>query len=458
MVSSLEHFLTAHTDKLQVRNRVQVRHLPLDDNVNGWSALLPPRQAQPALRGQHTADWLVVGAGYAGLAFARRVAENRPQDHVVLIDAGTVGDNASGRNSGFAIDIPHSVGSTVAELRTADNYKRLLQSGTADLKAQVQRHHIACDWREQGKFQASVSAASSPAMEEYARALETLKVPFELLDKAALTKRLGSSYYGLGIFSPGCVLLNPAALTRGLAEHLPANVSLFERTPALGFDFGSPSEVQTPQGQIRARHVVITTNGAAAQLPSLSNQLVNLSTYASLTQPLSPEQRDRIGNPDDWGLTPVSAVSGATVRYTHDHRVLIRQQVRHAPRFHNSAADTAHQVSQHRQIFLSRFPELRDVAMAHSWSGLISFTRNGAPRWGKLAPNVYAAVGCNGAGISKQTVAGSTLADLASGVDNPLIAEMQALGQPNYVPPRPVLDLGVNGYLLKERWAGRHEV
>ena len=435
-----------------------MRDLPLDENTNGWSALLPARQATAPLRGQLAADWLVVGAGYAGLAFARRVAENRPHDHVVLIDAGTVGDNASGRNSGFVIDIPHSVGSTVAEHTTADNYHRLLQSGTADLKALVQRHHIACDWREQGKFQASVSAEPSPAMEDYARTLETLKVPFELLDKAALAKRLGTRYYGQGIFSPGCVLLNPAALTRGLADSLPANVSLFERTPALGFNFGSPSEVKTHYGDIRARHVVITTNGCAAQLPGLSNQLINLSTYASLTQPLTPEQRKRIGNPDDWGLTPVSAVSGATVRYTHDHRVLIRQQVRHAPRFHNRAADTARQVAQHRQIFLSRFPELQDVGMAHSWSGLISFTRNGAPRWGQLGPHVYAAVGCNGAGISKQTVAGTTLADFASGVDNPLIADMQALGRPNYVPPRPVLDLGVNAYLLKERWLGRRGV
>ena len=439
-------------------NGVQVRHLPLDENVNGWSALLPARQATAPLRGPLTVDWLVVGAGYAGLAFTRRMAENRPHEHVVLIDAGTVGNNASGRNSGFVIDIPHSVGSTVAERSTAVHYTRLLQSGTADLKELVQRYGIACDWREQGKFQAAVSPQWTPAMQAYAEALKTLNVPFELLDKTALTKRLGTSYYGLGIFSPGCVLLNPAALTRGLADKLPANVSLYEQTPALRFKLGQHPSVQTPQGEIHARHVVITTNGAAAQLPGLSNQLVNLSTYASLTQPLTPEQRQRIGHPDDWGLTPVSAVAGATVRYTPDHRVLIRQQVRHTPRFGNRAADTVRQTAQHRQIFLSRFPELQDVEIAHSWSGLVSFTRNGAPRWGQIGPRVYAAVGCNGAGISKQTVAGTTLADLASGVDNPLIADMQALGQPNYVPPRPLLDLGVKAYLLKERWLGRHGV
>jgi glycine/D-amino acid oxidase-like deaminating enzyme len=448
----------AVTQRLNAANRkVEVRDLPLDDNINGWSAILPARAPGSPLRGEHTTDWLVVGAGYAGLAFARKIAENRPQERVLLIDAGTVGDNASGRNSGFAIDIPHSVGSTVAELATAANYKRLLQAGARDLKRQVEQYGIACDWREQGKFQASVAAEFSPAMRDYLHTLETLGEPFELFDKAALSKRLGTAYYGLGIFSPGCVLLNPAALTRGLADHLPPNVTLHEATPALSFAFGSPSQVRTPHAEIHARHVMIATNGCAAQLPGLGNQLINLSTYASLTEPLSLEQRERIGDPEDWGVTPVSAVSGATVRYTHDHRILIRQQVAFNPRVRNSAADSQQQVRHHRDIFLARFPALKEVRFAHSWSGLISFTRNGAPRWGEIAPKVYAAVACNGAGIFKQTIAGTTLADFASSVDNPMIADMQALGQPNYVPPRPILDIGVRAYLAKEQWARRRE-
>ena len=172
--------------------RAQVRHLPLDNNINGWSALLPARQPSAPLRGRHQADWLVVGAGYAGLAFARRMAENRPQERVVLIDAGVVGNNAAGRNSGFVIDIPHSVGRTVAALQTANNYKRLLQAGTADLRSLVQRHQIKCDWREQGKFQAAVRPELAPAMEAYARELASLNVPHELLDKTALAKRLGT--------------------------------------------------------------------------------------------------------------------------------------------------------------------------------------------------------------------------------------------------------------------------
>lgn len=71
---------------------------------------------------------------------------------------------------------------------------------------------------------------------------------------------------------------------------------------------------------------------------------------------------------------------------------------------------------------------------------------------------VYSAGGCNGAGISKQTIAGTLLADYALGIDNPLIDAMQQLGQANYLPPSPILDIAIHASLLKERYIGRTEV
>ena len=84
--------------------------LPENDRTNGWAAHLPPRTSRPHLTGDVRADWLVIGAGWAGLAAARRLAGNRPSDRVVIIDAAAVADGASGRNSGFAIDLPHTSG------------------------------------------------------------------------------------------------------------------------------------------------------------------------------------------------------------------------------------------------------------------------------------------------------------------------------------------------------------
>ena len=48
------------------------------------------------------ADHVIVGAGFTGLAAARRLAELQPQARIIVIEATEVGEGSSGRNSGFA--------------------------------------------------------------------------------------------------------------------------------------------------------------------------------------------------------------------------------------------------------------------------------------------------------------------------------------------------------------------
>jgi choline dehydrogenase-like flavoprotein len=116
-----------------------IRVLPENDKTNGWNRILSPRLPQPPLVGEQRADWAVVGAGYAGLAAARRLAENRPNDRIVLLEAHEVGENASARNSGFAIDLPHNVGSSLAELEARHRFMRLSRAAIDYLDRAVRK-------------------------------------------------------------------------------------------------------------------------------------------------------------------------------------------------------------------------------------------------------------------------------------------------------------------------------
>src|SRR5215470_7915708 len=83
--------------------------IPGDLRRSGWYALLPEPAAPRVLEGKHTADWVIVGAGFAGLSAARRLSQLVPNDRITVLEAQRVGWGAAGRNSGFMIDLPHDV-------------------------------------------------------------------------------------------------------------------------------------------------------------------------------------------------------------------------------------------------------------------------------------------------------------------------------------------------------------
>ncbi|GAB3124073.1 NAD(P)/FAD-dependent oxidoreductase [Novispirillum itersonii] len=436
----------------------RIRRLPSDDSCNGWNALLPPRAPRPALRGDITADWVVVGAGYTGLAAARRLAELRPQDHVVVLEAQTVADGSSGRNSGFAIDLPHNITSSVEELAQSHAYRRLARASIAHLRDLTTRHGIACDWSDSGKYHAAASPHGVRGVLEPTRQeLERLEEPYEWLEGPALAARLGTASFAAALYTPGTVLLNPAALVRGLADSLPASVTLYEGSPVTGADLGSPVTLTTPHGTVRAARMILAVNGLAPQFGFFRNRLLPFSTYGSLTRPLTEAEYDALGRPAPWGLTPAHAFAGATLRLTNDRRLLVRQTVEYSPAFQRNAGHRARVAARHRALLARRFPMLPEITFDTTWSGMICVSQNGAPGFGAVAPHITAAVCHNGAGVTKGTIGGLLAADLACGQDNPLIGDLLSLGQPQAIPPRPALDIGVRARFAWELWTARHE-
>lgn len=437
---------------------MKIDTLPQEDQTNGWSLILPSRTPRPPLKRSLQADWLVIGAGFAGLAAARRLAQLYPEAQIALVDAGTVGENASGRNSGFAIDVPHNVGSSQEELAKAQNYQHLLHAGVQQLESLIAQHSIDCDWKRAGKYHCAVSPEAEKTLRHHVEELERLGEQVDWFERDALHQRLGTRHFRSGIYTPGCVLLNPAALCRGLADSLPENVLLYENTPIVEIDINDRNvSARTPAGVISARQLILANNGFAQQLGFYRAETFPAVTFASLSKPLNAEQRRRYGVEQGWGVTPANAIVGATMRYTEDHRILIRQGFVLPRNFRISPAQRAHACKTHRQVFDVRFPQIADVELEHFWAGTISITRNGAPRWGQVAPNVHVLAGCNGVGIIKQTILGTLLVDAAAGEDNALIADALALGQPSKLPPSPFMDLGARAYLAKEFWTGRHE-
>src|SRR5690606_25818116 len=74
-----------------------------------WNALLPAETPAPPLEGDIGVDVAIVGGGFAGLSAARRLRQHDPGLKVAVLEAGGLAEGASGRNSGFMIDLPHDL-------------------------------------------------------------------------------------------------------------------------------------------------------------------------------------------------------------------------------------------------------------------------------------------------------------------------------------------------------------
>jgi glycine/D-amino acid oxidase-like deaminating enzyme len=437
---------------------MQIKRLPHDDKTNGWSAILAPRKPKPALVGDVATDWVILGAGFAGLAAARRLAKNCPDQQIAVIEAGTAGENASGRNSGFAVDLPHNVGASLDELDGSHRFMRLAKMAVADLDDTIKANAIECDWSRIGKYHAAVSPRGvKEILEPFAKELQALGEPFEWVDKRDVAHALGSPHFTAAVYTPGGALLNPAALMQGLADTLPSNVTLFENSPVQEATFENGIHFKTAHGSLRGPKLIMAANGFSQQFGYYRNRLLHLAAHCSLTRKLSEGERKIYGVKKPWGITPANAFVGITMRYTNDHRIIIRHGLNYCPSQRISASELARVKRRHKALFDERFPMLPNVDMEHTWSGFVCLSQNNAPGFGQSAPNVWSAVCQNAMGVAKGTFSGILAAELACGLENPLIADMQGLGQPNLLPPRPFLDIGAGARFMWERWRNRHE-
>ena len=432
-----------------------VKILPREDATNGWSRILPPRTPTTPLKGDVRADWLVVGAGFAGLAAARRLAENRPDDHIVVLEAHEVGEGASGRNSGFAIDLPHNVGGEFEELSGAQGYIRLSRAAIDYLDTCVTKNGIECGYTHRGKYHAArTDLGHEKILKPFARTLDSLGEPYRWIDAAELRKTLGTSYHSIALYTPGGRLMNPAGLTKGLAGTLPGNVTLHEHAPVMEVEERNGVRATTPGGTVAAQAMVLAVNGYAPQFSVFKNKLLTFAAHGSLTRPLTEAEHRALGGVEDWGLTPANSHIGVTLRYTTDRRILVRQRFCYAPKLRRSDAEMETIRRDHQRAFEARFPMLPEVKIEHTWRGFVCLSRNHAPGFGKVGPHTFAAVCQNAVGVTKGTISGVLAADMACGQDNPLIADMEAQGTPEPLPPAPFCDLGVRARLVLDdiRW------
>jgi glycine/D-amino acid oxidase-like deaminating enzyme len=436
-----------------------------DLGQSGWTAILPARSVQAPLQHDVECDYLIVGAGFAGLSAALRLQQLEPQASIVIVEAVEVAQGPSGRNSGFMIDLPHGLttGSYAGDDSRDRRYIRMNRAAIEFATSVARQFEFPAEAIGiSGKVNAAACAIGTRNNREYATHLDRLGEAYEMLDARAMQDLCGSDYYQDGLRTPGTAILQPAIYIRAFADALiqHANCQLYENSPVTEFSRNADRwNVRTKQGSVSAARVILAVNGLIETFGFYQHRLMHINLYASMTRALSKSEIEELGGASRWGFTPSDPI-GSTVRRidgTGGSRLIIRNRCTYEGSMELPQNRLQQIKPDHERTFYARFPMLRNVEMEYCWSGRLCLSRNDVWAVGELDQGLYSACCQNGLGVSRGTIAGIVAAEMACDFDNEsLIPDYQAEVAPKRLYPEPFMTLGARGVIkLKERCASR---
>ncbi|MGF6916884.1 NAD(P)/FAD-dependent oxidoreductase [Paraburkholderia sp. 40] len=376
-----------------------------------YEATVTRSSACAPLNGRRSAHVCIVGGGLAGLSTALGLAERGVED-VVVLEAQQVGFGASGRNGGFVFggysldcaDLLKTLGPTRA---------RELYALTTDavelMRKRIARYRIDCDATDAGVILANWF--DEPARLEAQRRLmrDSFGVDWEPIAANQLAAQLKTSRYHGGLFERNAFHFHPLKYVVGVAAAAAqAGVTIHEHSPVVSLRRdGAGFVVETPQGALDARHVVMAGGGYARNVYArVERAVLPIATYVMATEPLGERLHDAIATR--------AAIYDTRFAFDYyrplpDTRILWGGRISVRDREPEAIARLL------RQDLLKVYPQLRDVRIEHAWGGLMSYARHKMPQIGQSTDGVWYAVGFGGHGMAPTTVSGELLAAAISG-------------------------------------------
>jgi glycine/D-amino acid oxidase-like deaminating enzyme len=412
-------------------------------------------EALPPLDGAASADLVVVGGGYSGLWTALLSRERDPLRSVLLLDAGSCGGQASGRNGGFAsASLTHGFGNGLA--RWPDELDTLDRLGAENLTAigeTVERLGIDCDWRPVGELSVATRPHQVDELAELSGEMTAHGIEHSLLDETGVRTLLDSPTYAGGLLEPhGTALVEPARLAWGLRRAcLDAGVVIHEGTGVTsvardGAGLRLGTDGPGGRGRVRAGRVALATNAFPPLLRRLSLMTVPVYDYVLMTEPLTPAQMASIGWSGRQGVGD-SANQFHYYRLTRDDRILwggydavYHYGSRIAPEF-ETAGPTHERLARH---FFETFPQLEGVRFTHRWAGVIdTCTRFSAFFGTARRGDVAYALGYTGLGVAATRFGAQVMLDLLDGAETERTRLRMVRSRPLPFPPEPLRWTGI---------------
>ncbi|MCL5776144.1 FAD-binding oxidoreductase [Limibaculum sp. FT325] len=418
-----------------------------------WEATAPPDPSEGPLSGEVRADVCVVGAGFTGLSATLELAGRGAS--VVCIDQGGAGHGASGRNGGQVLAGFKWSPDEIVAAYGAERGGRLAAFGGAApevVYGLIARHGIDCGLRRCGWLNAAVDGAAFDRLAGIAGQWAARGAPVRMLERAETAALMGTGRYRGAMLDERAGALNPLSYARGLAaaaQRLGARLHGGTRALSLERD-GEGWRVSTAAGVVRAREVLLATNGYTDGLWSgLAQEVVPVHSLQVATRPLPEAVRTSI--------LPGGQVVSDTQRILLYFRLDDRGRLVMGGRgsLGETNRDGLYRFVEDAACRL--FPQIRRTDWEFRWAGKVALTADHLPRVHELAPGLRACLGYNGRGVAMASVMGRAMGEwIATGDAGVLpLAPVPLRPLPFHALRRPVLE-AISAYCrLRDRMSWR---
>ncbi|MSO68468.1 MAG: FAD-binding oxidoreductase [Pseudolabrys sp.] len=376
-----------------------------DAKAAGWyEATRVAAPERPRLNFDLDVDVCVIGAGLAGLTAAREVALRGWS--VAILEAGSVGWAASGRNTGFVLPGFGAPIDDVVERVGLDHAKQLWalsEQGLGYVRRTIDESGMPGVDPVPGWLHVS-KTDNGADLRTYVERLRWIGATLEAWPTSQVREQLVNPRYFNAVHFPTAFHIHPFNYALGLAALAEkAGARIFEDTPAVTLDgAGVRKRIGTPNGLVRAGHVVLAGNiHLGALMPRLAATLLPVTTFVLVTEPLGPKLHE---------LVRYRGAVSDTNRADNHYRIVGEDRLQWSGRMRAWQADPRWVKRGLLADIRRNFSDLGSVEIAHLWRGTLGRTIHRMPQIGEIERGVWLASGFGGHGLNTSAMGGELVA------------------------------------------------
>lgn len=360
---------------------------------------------RPPLVADLDVDACVIGGGLAGLTAAREIA--RLGWSVVVLEGKRVAWNASGRNCGFVLPGFGSDVSRIVErvgIDDARNLWTLSEAGVEYVRATISETDMPGVQLRRGWLDVSKRDDGDDMVARAGLLGQSFGATVEHWPTERVREVLRSDQYFDAVHYPRAFHIHPLNYALGLARAAEqAGVRIFEQTPVIEIDpAGVRKRILTPSALVRAGQVILAGNThIAGLLPQLAGTLLPRTSHVVVTEPVGSRLSDAIAY---QGAVSDTRYANFHYRIVDGDRLMWAGGGESFPRKDRRMSETL------KAAIMRTYPQLGEVGIAYSWSGVMGFTLHRMPQIGEISQGLWVASGFGGHGLNASAIAGNLVA------------------------------------------------